>query len=196
MMKTVVTYFCVLFSICSFSQTSENIPNQTEISNFLENLEVTGKEIKKIDRKIILWTDYDIYGEQNFEIELSSFISGILRYKALQNYFKPEDLKFVEKQFLSQKDSVWQKNDLKKFNITGSAEQKKIVEHSKKGQRMGSYYSYSFSIPLFSLDKKYAIVKRQFFCGLMCSDQCTYLYERDNISNKWKVISSWFCGSS
>ncbi|MFD1605856.1 hypothetical protein ACFSJW_04570 [Flavobacterium artemisiae] len=117
-------------------------------------------------------------------------------YKALQKYFNPEDLKFIEKQYLNQKDSLWQKNDFKKFDITDSAEQKKIVEHSKKGKRMGSYYSYSFSVPLFSLDKKYALVTKQFFCGMMCSDQCIYVYERDNLLNKWKVVSSWFCGSS
>ncbi|CAD0009005.1 hypothetical protein [Flavobacterium salmonis] len=137
MMKSVFNYFAVLFSICCFSQTNENIPTNKEIVHFLENLEVPGKEIKKIDRKIILWTDYDIYGEQNFAVEIGSFISGILRYKALRNYFKSEDLKFIEKQYLNQKDSVWQKNDFKKFNITDSAEQKKIVEHSKKGKKNG-----------------------------------------------------------
>ncbi|MEZ0129986.1 hypothetical protein AB9T88_09570, partial [Flavobacterium sp. LBUM151] len=138
----------------------------------------------------------DIYGEQNLEIELSSFISGILRYKALQNYFKPEDLKFVEKQYLKQKDSIWQKNDFEKFNITGPKEQNKISSHSQKDQRMGSYYSYSFSVPLFSVDKKYALVIQRFYCGFMCSDQCTYLYQRDGTSNNWKAILSWYCGSA
>ncbi|MBE8724041.1 hypothetical protein [Flavobacterium hungaricum] len=195
-MKRVFTYFSVLFSIYSFSQTNENIPTNKEMVQFLESIDVSGKEIKKIDRKIILWTDYDIYGEQNLKVEIGSFISGILRYKTLQNYFKPEDLKFIEKQFLSQKDSVWQKNDFKKLNITGPAEEKKIVEHSKKAQRMGSYYSYSFSMPLFSLDKKYALVTQQFFCGFMCSDQCIYVYERDSQSNNWKAIFSWNCFST
>lgn len=196
MMKSVFTYFAVLFSICCFSQTNENIPTNKEIVHFLENLEVNGKEIKKVDRKIILWTDYDIYGEQNLEIEKGSIISGILGYKALQTYFKPEDLKFIEKQYQNQKDSVWQQNDFKKFNIIDSKEKKKISEHSKKGQRMGSYYSYSFSKPLFSLDKKYALVTQQFFCGMMCSDQCIYVYQRDSQSNNWKAIFSWYCGAS
>ncbi|MFD1605855.1 hypothetical protein ACFSJW_04565 [Flavobacterium artemisiae] len=68
-MKTLFNYFSVLFSICCFSQTNENIPTKKEIVHFLENIEVPGKEIKKIDRKIILWTDFVIYGEQNLEIE-------------------------------------------------------------------------------------------------------------------------------
>ncbi|KFF05794.1 hypothetical protein [Flavobacterium reichenbachii] len=195
-MKVIYTCIVFLFSILCFSQSNENIPDHKEIALFLEHLDVSGKKVEKVDQKIIPWTAYDIYGEQNLEIELSSFISGILRYKALQNYFKPEDLKFVEKQYLRQKDSIWQKNDFEKFNITGPKEQTKISEHSKKGQRMGSYYSYSFSVPLFSLDKKYALVIQQFYCGLMCSDQCTYLYERDSISNNWKPILSWYCGSA
>ncbi|CAD0009007.1 hypothetical protein FLAT13_04685 [Flavobacterium salmonis] len=58
---------------------------------------------------------------------------------------------------------------------------------------MGSNYSYSFSMPLFSLDKKYTLVTQQFFCGLMCSDQCIYVYERDSQSNNWKAIFSWNC---
>jgi hypothetical protein len=195
-MKRVFTYLSVFFSICCFSQTKEYIPSDKEITAFLEHLDVSGKKIEKVDQKIIKWTAYDIYGEQNLEVELSSFISGILRYKALQNYFKPEDLKFVEKQYLNHNDSIWQKKDFEKFYITGPKEQKRISEHSKKGQRMGSYYSYSFSVPLFSLDKKYALVIQQFYCGFMCSDQCTYLYERDSVSNNWKAILSWYCGSA
>ena len=192
-MKTVVTYFTVLFSICCFSQTNENIPTNKEIAAFLEHLDVSGKKVEKVNTKIIRWTEYDIYGEQNLEIELSSFISGILRYKALQKYFKPEDLKFVEKQYLNQKDSVWKQTDFKKFKLTGIAEQNKIIEHSKKGLRIGSNYSYSFSMPLFSLDKKYAIVIQEFYCGFMCSDQCIYLYERNNVLNNWRVVLSWNC---
>ncbi|RZJ52961.1 MAG: hypothetical protein EOO44_10055 [Flavobacterium sp.] len=195
-MKFTLTCIAFLFSILCFSQSTENIPDNKEIVTFLEHLDVSGKKIEKIDQKIIRWTEYDIYGEQNLEIELSSFVSGILRNKSLQNYFKPEDLKFVEKQYLNQKDSVWQKTAFKKFSLTGPAEQKKISEHSKKGLKIGSNYSYSFSIPLFSLDKKYALVIQQFYCGLMCSDQCYYVYERNNNSDNWKVISSWNCSSS
>ena len=78
-MKRIFTYLSVLFSLCCFSQTNENIPTNKEIAAFLEHLDVSGKKVEKVDKKIIRWTEYDLYGEQNLEIESSSFISGILK---------------------------------------------------------------------------------------------------------------------
>ena len=46
---------------------------------------------------------------------------------------------------------------------------------------------YSYSLPLFSSDKKYVIIIEAFYCGLVCGGGDYNLYERQ-AGNSWKKM--------
>ena len=196
-MKSTLSLIILLCFSVLHCQTYSNEVSDKEISLFFEQLKNSEKlKIKKIDHKIIKWRDYDIYGEKDTTLNFT-FATGILKNEIILKHLTKDDIKYIEKQYLNIKDSVWKKNDFKKFNLLDSIGRKEIHDYSmKRHRKMGNYYSYSFSIPLFSIDKKFVIIIQDFYCGSMCSTQCIYLYKRNEIFNKWEEIASWNCWST
>jgi hypothetical protein len=196
-MKFTLSFLILFFYSTLHCQTYSNEISDNEISVFFQQLKNSKKlKIKKIDQKIIKWSDYDVYGEKDSTLSFS-FGIGLLKNEIVLKHLTKDDIKYIEKQYISIRDSVWRKNEFKKFNLLDSLGRKEIHEYSmKRHRKMGNYYSYSFSIPLFSIDKKYVIIIKDFYCGFMCSTQCIYLYHRKEIFNNWEEIASWNCWST
>ena len=196
-MKISLLFIILFFYSTLYSQTYSNEILDNEICRFFQQLKNSEKlKIKKIDQKIIKWRNYDVYGEKDSTMSFS-FGTGILKNEIVLKHLTKDDIQFIEKQYLSIKNSVWKKDDFKKFNLLDSLGRNEIHNHSmKRNKKMGNYYSYSFSIPLFSIDKKYVIIIQDFYCGFMCSTQCIYLYHHSEKFNNWNEIASWNCWST
>ena len=89
--------------------------------------------------------------------------------------FKKPDRTYLIQQFVSIKDSIWHL----KFSKS------KLLK--KKNQKRPNYYS--FSIPLFSINKQYVIVRKSYHCGSLCAYRGYYIYKKIN-NHKWKFITS------
>lgn len=187
-------FFCCSILYC---QTYSNEISDSEISSFfLQMKNIKKLKIKKIDQKIIKFSYYDIYGEKDSTLRLT-FGTGILENEIILKHLTKEDIKYIEKQYLNVKDSVWKEKEFKKYSLIDSIGRKEIQNYSiKRHKKMGNYYSYSFSIPLFSIDKKHVIIIQDFYCGFMCSTQCIYLYHRKEVYNNWEEIATWNCWST
>jgi hypothetical protein len=87
--------------------------------------------------------------------------------------FRQEDRAFLFNQFTSIKDSVWHE----------------AFSHSKllKNTNQKRPNRYSYSIPLFSLDKKYVIIHKYYYCGSLCAYGGYYIYKRIE-KNKWEYV--------
>jgi hypothetical protein len=117
-------------------------------------------------------------------------------YSTLKSSFGEGDIKFLKEQFFALKDSVWDFTQFKKFVPADSTVNKEIVRKSMSGRRkIKGNYSYTFSVPLFSLDRKSVVIYQDYFCGALCSTSCIYLYQKDESGN-WKRILYWNCWSS
>lgn len=188
MLKTILPFLILLLSLKTFSQTYEN--NKAERTFAIEDL--GKKNIRKVNQKKLEWRTKEIYGEYENGVALFG-ITGILKNDIVTKYFNPDDLKFIEQQYIT-KDSLW-KESPGKYKVLGSSAIEKINRQSLKTHKMKSYY-YSISNPLFSLDGQFMILKIDFYCGFMCSDQCIYLFQKPEKGQYWKEIAKWNCWSS
>jgi hypothetical protein len=64
-------------------------------------------------------------------------------------------------------------------------------------ERIGDYHPkhtlWSYSLPMFSLDKRYVIIQAAFYCGIVCGGGGSELYKREN-GNTWikvKQLDEW-----
>jgi hypothetical protein len=93
----------------------------------------------------------------------------------LDTIFKQIDRTFIYKQFTAIKDTIWHEKFSKSKLLTG-----------QKQRRTNKYY---YSIPLFSMDKKYVIIYRKYYCGDECAYGGYYVYRRLE-PNKWEYITA------
>jgi hypothetical protein len=54
-------------------------------------------------------------------------------------------------------------------------------------EKHGTFFS--ATIPVFSADKKTAMIATSYNCGMLCGFGATYIYKKDNA--KWKLIAVW-----
>ena len=147
------------------------------------------QKISKIKQEKLKWRDTEIYGEYENGIAL---IDGILKNDSLVKYFKNDDLIFVEKQYKNNINQSWETN-FKKIKTLDSLTISELDKQALKSREM-KYYYHSMSNPLFSLNGKFVIIKIDYYCGFMCSNQCIYLFIKKKKS--WKLITEWNCLSS
>jgi hypothetical protein len=182
--------FC---SIASFpAQTYSTVISDREIYEFYNWLnqheERDGDEPKRGARKVsenILAWDSTFFIPQdtlliNGQVELDPF--GAYLYKSLRGVdtlFGNEDREFHNQQFHAIHDTVWH-DKFKKSKLL-----------KRKHQAVPNRWYYS--IPLFSLDRKYVIVHRVYYCGTLCAHGMCYVYERRD-DGSWepiRVVFSW-----
>lgn len=189
----VLTLILVQFTLLSNAQTYSTLITDQEISTFF--LQIKKKlHINKVNEKIRIWQDYDIYPSD--PIAFVSSGEGLLKNKLVLAHFSQEDLIFLEKQYKAIRDSIWRKKDFQKFTLIDTTEINNIFKRSISGKRkIKDNYCYFFSIPLFSLDKKLAIVYQTYCCGSMCATTCIYIYRRKNNRKKWEEVAEWNCSS-
>ena len=181
-------------SIC-YCQTYSDEINNKEISTFFEELNLSKRhEIKKINRQIISWEKEQIFGTKDSIKLFLDYEKYLLTNDTINKYLSVNDIDYIQKQYLSFKKANWNLSEFKDFELIDSVEINKILNRSiKKKRRLKNNYAYSFSIPLFSLDKKYVILIEEYYCGFMCSDQCIKIYQKIDNSANWKEIAHWSC---
>lgn len=99
------------------------------------------------------------------------------RHNKIDTLFSSEDIDSLFTQFNAIKDTVWC------HKISGA----KIKKwKSPKNQ-------YKYSVPIFSSDNKYVLIKKSFYCGNLCAYGGVYLYKNTG-NNKWemlKILNGW-----
>lgn len=181
-------------SIC-YCQTYSDEINNKEISTFFEELNLSKRhELKKINRQIISWEKEQIFGTKDSIKLFLDYEKYLLTNDTINKYLSVNDIDYIQKQYLSFKKANWNLSEFKDFELIDSVEINKILNRSiKKKRRLKNNYAYSFSIPLFSLDKKYVILIEEYYCGFMCSDKCIKIYQKIDNSANWKEIAHWSC---
>lgn len=185
--KNMILILLILFNTIIFSQNINNkmIDERSAVEKICKL-----QKISKINQKILKWRHKEIYGEYENGIPLFDMV-GILKNDSIIRYFNNADLKFVEQQY-NNNDILWS-NNLKKIKILDSLTIAKLDKQAFKTHKM-EYYYHSISNPLFSLNGQFMIIKIDYFCGFMCSNQCIYLFKKNNKS--WKLITEWSCLAS
>lgn len=190
MKKSIIIFSLLLTNIFCFGQTYSDIISDKEIISFL-TWEVNSTEgyseeplfsfKRKISSKISDWDSLnfvkpDSLNEYDFSV---AFFYLFQEKNGLDSIFKDEDKKFLFEQFESCRDSTWQ-SKIPKATIT-----------SRKNKKRPNIYYYS--IPLFSKDKIYVIVKIEYYCGSLCAHGGYFIYKRLN-EDSWEfveVVNGW-----
>lgn len=175
-----------LSPLSSFGQTYSSIPDSVIIS-FMEwevkngekypergRLRLTKKariKINKYDTVNFILPDSIDQGDWQYDFYLFN------SYNAIDSIFSDSEKDSLFIQYTSMKDTVWC--------------------HKIKGARWRKWknpkYTYSYSVPLFSSNGQYALLKKSFYCGNLCAYGGVYLYRKID-ETSWelvKVLNGW-----
>ena len=172
----------------SFGQTYSSVSTDKEIYNFLNWLTRTERKYreepfltrKRIDCNILSWDTVNFIAKDTAMFRKYPLLSIEANYlfqgkSGTDTIFKQADREFLFQQFLAVKDSVWH----------DSFSNSKLLK-TKKHRRPNRYF---YSIPLFSVDRKYVVISREYFCGDLCAYGEFYIYKKIGDS-KWKYVTS------
>ena len=185
-----LTLILIGFLNCTFAvgQTYSSVTSEKEIYDFLNWMTVNDRKYgeepklkrKHIYHKILSWDTTNFITKDTSLIPQYQFFSidGFYLYQSrggTDTIFNQQDRDFIFRQFTAIKDTIWHAKFSKSKLLT-----------NKKQKRPNRYY---YSIPLFSVDKNYVIIHRQYYCGSLCAHGGYYVYRRlDN--NKWEYVTA------
>jgi len=132
------------------------------MENFILKDENTLKKNKNFFLKLIRKTNIVVFLGSDYIYDIKSGTDTI---------FKKEDRDFLFLQFNSIKDTIWHDN-FSQSELT----QKALNAHF-------------YSIPLFSLDRNYVIISKEYYCGSECAYGGIFVYRRIN-ENIWVFVTS------
>jgi len=185
-----INFWCVL---CT-AQTYSNIISDKDITRFIKqvskNLE---PKAKKIDEKIIVWTEKDIFGEEDSIYDMGALTQGIIENEFIKRNFSQKDLKFLVKQQENLEWSMWQLKNFQSYELIDSIGFAKILSKSYERKKVGNNYFYSFSIPLFSINQEVAIIQQEYFCGFECLNYCIIIYKNNTNNKTWEEVARLKC---
>lgn len=170
----------LLFSFFSIpflkAQTYSSMIEDKEIVGFLkwhssQHLDtpiLSDYRIYKVSQNILKWHHVMLYTKKD------SLNEGVYQtyciYNPRNNYldstFTDEEKKYIYKQFQSQITTKW-----------ADSVSKMIANYGRKTNKK---YSYNISLPLFTTDKKYVILRQVWNCGGNCGEEHINLYKKDN----------------
>jgi len=180
-------------ALCS-AQTYINIVSDKTITSFIKQISKTlDPKARKMDKEIIGWTEKDIYGEQDTIYDMGTLTQGIIENELVKRHFSPKDLGYIEKQQANLEWPTWQMNNFQNHELIDSIGFAKILSKSYDRKKVGSNFVYSFSIPLFSLNQKVAIIQQEYFCGFECLNYCIVIYSKNPNSKSWEEIARLKC---
>ncbi len=193
--KSLMKFFLVtaflLLSHVSLCQTYSKVISDSEIVSFIDSdiLNDSIKFTKSVERQMFsLYLDVFYYKDSSDFVKKNENSLFIFRYNVfrgkeytnhLDSIFSRKDIDFFYKQIKGQtKISTW----LQSFvNST-------LVDNVElDSNRYAKQVMYSYSLPLFSFDRRRAIIIKGFYCGFLCGGGAYYIYERDN-GNKWRLL--------
>ena len=196
-MKMRIPLLFMLFSCCYYitasGQTYNKIIKDEEYIDFI-NKDILRDSVKAKHR--VLKRQYPLTVAQFYYKDSADFISKNtyqnqyfifkrLQYgdkvltNSLDTLFSRKDIDFFGAQLEAMKpDSLW-KYSFKRAKLVDSA------EHTDN--RRVKHTVYSYSLPLFSFDKSYAIIIKTFYCGLLCGGGAYYVYRRNSFGD-WDLV--------
>ncbi len=139
------------------------------------------KAIRHVDNDILkLHSDNFIYVDST-TINNYQFAQNIFsKPNNLIQYFNKDDANYFVQQISQQSKDKWQ------LKIKGI----KLFDTIELINNRVDKVLYSYSLPLFSINKKYVIIIEAFFCGLVCGGGEYNLYERQSESS-WKKVKTF-----
>jgi hypothetical protein len=179
----------IFFSLCltSSAQKYSSEIKDTAITNFMSWLlksDTSFKATRHVDNDILkLHSDNFLYADSS-TLNNYQFANNIFNKKnKLTKYFNQDDAICFVRQINKQRKYKWNLK-VKGTNFFNTIE---LINN-----RIDKVL-YSYSLPLFSADKKYVIIIEAFFCGLVCGGGEYNLYERqtDNSWKKLKQFNNW-----
>lgn len=171
----------------SFGQTYSSIVSDSTILNFM-NWEIkNGKKYsernklrmkRKISSETLKFENINFYLPDTIHLgdwEYREFIFN--RFNKIDSLFTKTEIESIFLQYKAIKDTVWS------HKITGA----------NIGLRKFSLNEYFYSVPIFTNDNKYVLIKKLFYCGNECAYGGIYLYKRI-ADDQWelvKVLNGW-----
>lgn len=172
----------------SFGQTYSSVSTDKEIYNFLNWLTRTERKYKeepfltrkRVDCNILSWDSVNFIAKDTSMFRKYPLLSIEANYlfqgkSGTDTIFKQADREFLFQQFIAVNDSVW-------HDSFSNLKLLKTKTHRRPNR-------YLYSIPLFSVDKKYVVIRREYFCGDLCAYGGYYIYKKIGDS-KWKYVTS------
>jgi hypothetical protein len=131
-------------------------------------------DILKLNSKNFIYTDSSNLNKYEFAQNIFS------KRNKLTQYFNRDEANYFVRQINKQRKSKWQ------LKIKGI----KLFDTIELINNRVDKVLYSYSLPLFSNDKKYVIIIEAFFCGLVCGGGDYNLYERQ-LDKSWIKIKEF-----
>lgn len=119
--------------------------------------------------------------------------SDSLQLLKADTIFSKEDVHFIFKQARMKHFYNIDENELCQSKNTIYLDENKAFSGgrseywSKLHEKYGSLFI--MTMPVFSLDRKTAIISTSHNCGTLCGTGATYVYKK--INNKWQLIATW-----
>ncbi len=175
--------FCLLLIVASstYGQTYNKLIPDKDISDFInwklindtfKNGNVP-KKFFNFNTTIIKWRPVELkYDSTKSKAENEGRSIYNPRTRFLDSILSLKDKEFIIRQSNSYITNEWT------FDIESD-----IIEKEN--------YKYYYTLPLFSLDKQYAILKEVYYCGQTCGEERTILYQH---TNKGWIWYKWLTG--
>jgi hypothetical protein len=176
-------------------QNYSKVISDGEIRTFFAELQ-SNKSLKidKVDQIPIRWSDLDLVDQIDSSSDLL-WGPTALSHDSVQKYLDSNDIRFVVDQVFASENFIWRKSDFRSFSLIDTVGVALIYKKSKKKGRGRNNYCYSFSLPLFSRNKQFVLLRQKYLCGFLCMTECIYFYRKTK-NNKWILIDNWQCFSS
>jgi hypothetical protein len=121
----------------------------------------------------------------------------ILKFDTL-NFYYPDSLHQYDWQYRAflfnrhnKIDTLFSNADIESLFIQFTALKDTVWSHKISGAKIKNWNfpknQYTYSIPIFSYNNKYVLIKKSFFCGNVCAYGGIYLYEKID-DNNWKLL--------
>ena len=208
-MRYFVAFILLSISKISSSQTYSKVISDDEIIKFInldikrdsvDGIKTVRREMFKLFKDVFYYkdsADYEYKNNNNSQfIFRRHFFKGREISFRLDTIFNRKDIDYFLKQIngLKQRKS-WEKefDNSKFFDDVKLASNTRVDLNYNNRVKLGYDYRvesviYTYSIPLFSADKKKAIIIKGFFCGLVCGGGAYYIYKKmDN--NEWMLLT-------
>ena len=170
----------ILIAQVSFGQTYSSKISDKEIYKFLNwmsrNQQIKPEEpkgeLKIISYEIIRW-DSALFlppdSARKYNIKYPA--KYLFKEDGIDTLFTLQDQQFLFKQFTNIKDTIWHK----------PIENSKLWDGKEQVRPNRHYYS----IPLFSINKKYVLIIKEYYCGNVCGSIGYYIYRKID-KKTWK----------
>lgn len=188
-MKFSLYLFLIMMNSVAFSQTYSTVISDSLIIDFINldikresmvNKKLIRNEITALNKEDYYYKDSIDFNFQNKRYPFFIFgrhdLKGRILSHGIDSFFTREDIDF----FLLQLDGITKRKHWKNPFINSILVNKIEQDENKKVEKV----MFTYSLPLFSADKKKALIIKGFFCGLLCGGGATYIFKKNN-NNEW-----------